>query len=77
MAKQSVALVERPSAFNRLKDFFQEVKVEMAKVAWPSRNELKQSTSIVMMVLGVFGFITFVYDLVFSHVLITLLSVLG
>ncbi|MDX9972550.1 MAG: preprotein translocase subunit SecE [FCB group bacterium] len=77
MAKQTVALAERSSAFDRLKDFFGEVRVEMAKVAWPSRNELKQSTSIVMMVLGIFGLITFVYDLIFSRVLLALLSSLG
>jgi preprotein translocase subunit SecE len=77
MAKQSVALVERPSIFNRLKDFFNEVKVEMAKVAWPSRAELKQSTSIVLMVLGMFGLITFVYDFLFSHVILVLFGSLG
>jgi preprotein translocase subunit SecE len=77
MAKQSVALAERPSAFARLRDFFQEVKVELAKVAWPSRNELKQSTSIVLMVLGLFGLIVFVYDFFFSHFVLMLLRSLG
>jgi preprotein translocase subunit SecE len=77
MAKQSVAVAERPSFFNRTRDFFQEVRVEMAKVAWPSRNELKQSTSIVLMVLGVFGLIVFLYDFFFSHLIISLLRFLG
>ena len=31
----------------------------------------------VLLVLGIFGFIVFVYDLLFSHVIIALLGTLG
>lgn len=77
MAKQAAIGMEQPSAFTRLWTFFQEVKVEMAKVAWPSKNELKQSTTIVLLVLAIFAAITFVYDIVFTRVVLGLLNLLG
>lgn len=77
MAKQSAIAAERPSPFVRLRDYFQEVKVEMTKVAWPSKGELKQSTTIVLLVLAIFGAITFVYDYFFTHLVIGLLGLFG
>ena len=32
----------------RAKDFFKEVQVESAKISWPSRNELRDSTIVVI-----------------------------
>lgn len=73
MAKQSVMTAEKPNPFGRLKEFFQEVRVEMSKVAWPSIDELKQSTTVVLLMLGIIGAIIFFYDQVFSFVVFNIL----
>ncbi len=35
--------------FEKIGNFFSEVKVEMRKVTWPTRDELKDSTKLVIM----------------------------
>lgn len=32
----------------KISNFFREVKIEMKKVTWPTRNELKESTKLVI-----------------------------
>jgi preprotein translocase subunit SecE len=34
--------------FEKIKHFFSETRVEMRKVTWPTRDELKESTKIVI-----------------------------
>jgi preprotein translocase subunit SecE len=34
--------------FQKIKHFFSETRVEMRKVTWPTRDELKESTKIVI-----------------------------
>jgi preprotein translocase subunit SecE len=34
--------------FQKIKNFFSETRVEMRKVTWPTRDELKESTKIVI-----------------------------
>jgi preprotein translocase subunit SecE len=34
--------------FEKIKRFFSEIRVEMRKVTWPTRDELKESTKIVI-----------------------------
>ncbi len=66
MAKQASAATAKPNAIQRLKTFFSEVHYQMSQVAWPSRDELKQSTSIVLMVLCIFAVIIGIMDQIFS-----------
>jgi preprotein translocase subunit SecE len=35
--------------FNKLTKFFKEVRQELTKVAWPSKNELRDSTIVVIL----------------------------
>ncbi len=47
--------------FQKINKFLQEVKQEMSKVSWPSRNELKGTTVIVIVltvIISVFIFFT-------------------
>ncbi|MCC6695587.1 MAG: preprotein translocase subunit SecE [Candidatus Hydrogenedentes bacterium] len=60
----------------RIKQFFQDVSVEMSKVAWPSKDELKGLTQVVLVTLLVLAAIVGVYDWVFLHV-VKLLLLLG
>jgi preprotein translocase subunit SecE len=39
---------ERPTAIQALTDYIRDVRVEMNKVSWPSRTELRDSTLVVI-----------------------------
>jgi preprotein translocase subunit SecE len=52
-----------------LKKFIEEVRVEMKKVSWPTRDQLKESTNVVIGVSLVITVIVFVMDNVVSSLL--------
>ena len=52
----------------RLREFVQEVLVEFRKVTWPSRQELTNSTTIVIVVTVVLGIFLGVVDIGLSKV---------
>ena len=78
MAKQAATgtATAEPNMFARLKLFFQDVQVEMSKVAWPSKEELKGLTQVVLVTLLVLAAIVGLYDWVFLNV-VKLLLLLG
>ena len=49
--------------------FFTDVVKEMKKVTWPSRDELRDSTAIVLVVCGAIAAFVYVVDLAVSKVL--------
>ena len=53
----------------KTKTFLEDVKREMAKVSWPTRNELLNSTMIVVLVSAVFTVFIFLSDLLISNVI--------
>ena len=54
---------------SKITKFFNDVKVEMAKVSWPTREELINSTMIVAVVSIIFTTFIFVADLILSRVI--------
>ena len=52
---------------SKITKFFNDVKVEMAKVSWPTREELINSTMIVAVVSILFTTFIFVADLILSR----------
>ena len=54
---------------SKITKFFNDVKVEMAKVSWPTREELINSTMIVAVVSILFTVFIFVADLILSRVI--------
>jgi preprotein translocase subunit SecE len=44
-------------------DFFKGVKKEMSKVTWPTQEELKESTAIVIVVCLIIAAFTYVVDM--------------
>jgi len=40
--------VSRPGAMERVREFFKDVRSESAKVSWPTRRELRDSTIVVI-----------------------------
>jgi len=53
----------------RLSNYVQETKEELKKCTWPSTDELKGSTVVVMITILLLGFFTFVVDLAL-HVIV-------
>jgi len=49
--------------------FFQDVVKEMKKVTWPSKEELKESTTVVIVVCLVIAAFTYVIDMLINQVL--------
>jgi len=73
MAKPVAAAAEsKPSLFERVKTFYQEVVGEMGKVTWPTKDELKSNTTVVLFLLAVVAAIIYVYDVVFQFFVIGL-----
>lgn len=55
--------------YKRLGPFLKEVRAEVKKVTWPSRNEVYSTTIVVIMATLFFGFYLYVMDLLFSYVI--------
>jgi len=51
---------------NKIKKFFINVKAEMQKVSWPSREELLNSTSVVIVSVILLAIFVGVIDLLFT-----------
>jgi len=54
--------------FKRIFPFFREVKAEVKKVTWPSKNEVYSTTLVVIIATFFFGFYLFFMDIFFSWV---------
>jgi preprotein translocase subunit SecE len=51
-----------PSKFNQGKSFLSEVRAELKKVTWPGRDEVYQTTIIVVVTTVFFGFYLWLLD---------------
>jgi preprotein translocase subunit SecE len=52
--------------YMRFGPFLKEVRAEMKKVTWPSRNEVYSTTIVVIIATLFFGFYLYFMDLIFS-----------
>ena len=56
---------KKPGLIRKISTFFREVRVEMKKVIWPTREEITKYTAVVLFMIAVLGaFITIVDNLV-------------
>ena len=72
MAKSGTAAVatnKEPGFIERIQIFILEVRSEMRKVNWPSKDEVKSMTQVVMVALLMLAAIVAVYDWVFLRVI--------
>ena len=60
--------------YEKLRGFVLDVKAEMAKVSWPTREELKGSTVVVIIVTVAFSLFTFGIDRALSFLVRMLYS---
>lgn len=75
MAKHATAAAAKPNMYVRLRTFLHEVKSEMDKVAWPTRDELHSSTQVVLVLLVIMAAIAGIYDFVFRILVLLILKV--
>jgi preprotein translocase subunit SecE len=55
--------------YRRLFSFLRDVRAELKKVTWPSRNEVYSTTIVVIIATVFFGLYLYFMDLIFSWVL--------
>ena len=53
---------------NKVKKFILDVKAEMVKVSWPNKNELLNSTSVILISTGVLAFFIWIMDIVYTFI---------
>ncbi len=63
--------------YEKLRAFVLDVKIEMAKVSWPTREQLQGSTVVVIVVTLVFSLFTFGIDRALSFLVRLLYSYTG
>ena len=56
----------RLSVMERVREFVKDVRVESAKVSWPSRSELRDSTGVVIVTVMLVSVFLFVIDRVLT-----------
>jgi preprotein translocase subunit SecE len=54
---------------NKVGTFFKDIRLEMGKVSWPTRDELIGSTVVVLVSLGILSLFIGVCDLVLSKII--------
>jgi preprotein translocase subunit SecE len=57
---------QKVKRYRRFVSFLREVRAELKKVTWPSRNEVYSTTVVVVFATIFFGFYLFFMDVVFS-----------
>jgi preprotein translocase subunit SecE len=63
--------------YKRFRNFLKEVRVEVKKVTWPSKNEVYSTTIIVLLATFFFGFYLYFMDVILSWLLARVQSLLG
>jgi len=61
--------------WNRLKTFLREVNVETRKVTWPNKQEVINTTTVVIIASFIFGIYLYLCDLVFFKLVNSVFSV--
>ena len=70
-------MTQKKKWYKRIIPFLSEVKAEIKKVTWPSRNEVYSTTIVVIIATIFFGFYLFFMDLIFSWVISQIESFFG
>ncbi|MGD2245157.1 MAG: preprotein translocase subunit SecE [Candidatus Aminicenantes bacterium] len=63
--------------YKRLSNFLRDVRAEIRKVTWPSRNEVYSTTIVVIFATFFFGFYLYFMDLIFSWVIKQIKALFG
>lgn len=63
--------------YRRIIPFLKEVRAEVKKVTWPSRNEVYSTTIVVILATFFFAFYLFFMDIIFSWAVAQIKSLFG
>ena len=63
--------------YKRFFPFLKEVRAEMKKVTWPSKNEVYSTTIVVLIATFFFGFYLYFMDIIFSWIITRIRSLFG
>lgn len=63
--------------YKRFFAFLREVKAELKKVTWPSKNEVYSTTVVVILAVFFFGFYLFFMDIIFSWAIKQIKGIFG
>ncbi len=63
--------------YKRFFPFLKEVRAEIKKVTWPSKNEVYSTTLVVIIATFFFGFYLYFMDIIFSWVITRIRSLFG
>ena len=67
----------RPGIFTAASEYFKDVRVEMSKVSWPTREELRESTLVVIVMVFVIAIFIGVVDRGLSAAFEAIIKMLG
>jgi preprotein translocase subunit SecE len=67
---------EKPNPWNRLRNYLHEVRVEIDKVTWPTRDDLKAHTVVVLWFLVILGIIVGAMDWSFQKTVLAIFRAL-
>lgn len=65
------------SVFPRIRRYIAEVVAELKKVTWPTREEAKRLTKMVLIIAGAIGLILGAFDYGFTHLMDWIVSIGG
>ncbi len=63
--------------YKRFFNFLKDVRAEVKKVSWPTRNEVTSTTLVVIIAMAFFGVYLYLMDIVFSWVLLKIKAFFG
>jgi preprotein translocase subunit SecE len=63
--------------YKRFANFLKEVRAEVKKVSWPTRNEVTNTTLVVIIAMVFFGIYLYFMDVLFSWVLLRIKAFFG
>ena len=68
MSEEIVSTEEPKSIFGRIGLFYRQVISELAKVVWPTRNQLTTYTAVVLVFVGFVILIVSIFDLILTRI---------
>jgi len=71
MAKQAQK-TKNPNFINKSLTYFNDVRSELGKVTWPTREDLKSHTTVVLMFLALLAVVVGTLDLIFQALVVAL-----
>ncbi|MDX1972280.1 MAG: preprotein translocase subunit SecE [Candidatus Sumerlaeia bacterium] len=65
---------EKPGLFTRIGNFFSEVRTETEKVSWPSKDQVKTYTTVVIVSSIICGILIGLWDFLLTELIKTIFS---